>query len=254
MVFFIIRILPLLIPVLYFLISKGLFYYSDQWYWLLLAVVASNCFYFLLLKSKPAGKKIISLLIYSTIYIVVGFVFLLLLENSIIINLYLLAWSLVYFLLLEAIFHWYFATPKSTLLNLSEIIGYLNLILILFLTAALIYFYIFLTLEIYWLLLIFFGCVGFILWQLFSAYQFKTSISLSYSAIITILLTEALLALLFLPVSFYVISSTVAVFYFWLTAYALAHLRHNLNRKVGWQYFIFGIIILAVILATAAWF
>jgi len=253
MLFLLLRLMPALVPLLFFISTKAAFYYIDEWQWALAAVLILPLAYFALLKYKDRSKRIIWPALYAVIFAATGFVYSLILENPLIINIYLISWSLIYALYLEAFFHDFYETAKVHILDLFNITHYGNILIIFFATAALVSFNIFLNLP--WLaLLVIFAAVCFsVIYLAFERSGLERRHALLYSAVIDLILAEILGGLLLLPASFYVIAAIAALCYYLLTQTLLYAAGNKLSRKFFIELLGFSALILIIVAATAAW-
>ena len=253
MSFLLLRLLPYIIPLWFFVATKLVFYYNDSWPWLFGLILAVSLLYFALLKYKNRDKPVILLVLFALIYEISGLAYSLVLENPVVINVYLLVWSLFYWLYLEAVFHDFYETAKTFIFNLSNITLYGNILIIFFLTAALTNFSIFLNLT-FWQLLLILIVVYYCLLYLALLRQGRSMTQARlYGVINSLVLAELLGALIFLPLSFYVIAASLALGYYLLVSLSLLYLNNQLNRKILFSYLSFSILILAAILITATW-
>jgi len=253
MLFAIIRLLPFIIPVYYFLSLKSLFYYSSWWPIVLVSIIAINIAYLLLLRFKSKDKTASAVLFYSIIYAVLGFVYVLILENPLFINLFLFFWSLIFFIYWEAAFHYFYQTQKRHILEMKNIILYLNLIIIFVYSSLIMNLNIFLSLDWYWVLLIAFiiNLVLLINFFLFNGLPLRRN-KLAIFAMDLILL-QLLGALIFLPISFYVVAFIISLGYYWLTSFYLLFINNNLRPMKLIKYLAFGLIISLFVILTSFW-
>ena len=253
MLFFFIRVLTVIIPLLYFVALRTMLYFNNVWYVFLLFILVINGLYFWLLRSKNKQAKFGFLFLYSLPYIVTGFLYLLILENAIIISLFLLAWAFIYWLYLEAVFHYFFQTKQVLLIDLKHIIAYSNSVIIFFLVATLVNFSIFLNLAWYIILPVVALVIFVLLRALFIFENLDQKVVYYYTVIIDLLLIELLWSLLFWPVSFYVIALVITLAYYLAVSMSKAYLAKALNSKLVIKYLIFAMVALALVLGTATW-
>ncbi len=254
MVFLFIRILPFIIPLSYILSAKALFYFSD--YWLLIAVAQSILLavWFGLLKRKDPEKPLLLLFIYGLIYGLSGLAYLAILESAWIINLFLLAWAFVFWLYLEAVFHDFYKTDKTYILNLQNISLYCNILIVFFLTAALVNFSIFFNWP--WLLLL----PGVFLVYLPISYAafLRQGLSLKKSQVFAVALSLIMIQLLgaqmLWPVSFYVIALISSLVYYLLLSLSFFWINKTLDAKAAIKYVLFSTALAIVVLISARWF
>ena len=254
MVFLFIRFLPYFVPICYLVLLKVVFYYSDWWILLLLLGVILDLAYFALLKYKNPQKPILGLAVFSLIYYFTGSAFVLILENNYVINSFLLVWSLIFWLYLEAIFHDFYETTHTHIINLQNISLYVSILSIFFLTCSLISFNIFLNWPNFGILIIlgivYLSVISFTLGQ----QQISRDNAWLHGSIISLILIESLLALMFLPVSFYVTSVIVALVYYFFFSITLLSLKKQLTNKLLWRYLAFCLVVALAVFLTATWF
>lgn len=253
MLFLLLRLLPAIIPILFFVLTKAVFYYADSWPWFLAAILLLPAAYFALLKYKNRDKIVIWLGAFSLIYASTGFAYSLVLENPAVINIYLIFWSLIYALYLEAVFHDFYETAKAYVFNLLNITLYGNILIIFFLTAVLVSFNIFLNLS--WIVLLVISATAnfLIIYLAFQRQNLPKKQALIYSGIVDLILTEVLGGLLLLPSSFYVIAIITALCYYLLMQILLYSINQKLDRKLLIELLAFSGILLLIVLVTAAW-
>ena len=253
MLFFIIRILTVIIPLLYFAVLRVMLYFDNIWYVFFAIIFVANAIYFWLLRLKNKEARIGLLFLYSLPYIITGFLYLLVLENSLAISIFLLGWSFLYWLFLEAVFHYFFQTQRVLLIDLKHIISYSNSVVIFFLAATLVNFSIFLNLAWYALLPIMAVVIFILLRALFMFEGLNKKLVNYYALIIDLLLIELLWSLLFLPVSFYVIAMVTVLAYYLAVSLAKAYLAKALDTKLVIKYLVFAVVALVLVLGTATW-
>jgi len=253
MLFLLLRLLPAIIPILFFASAKGVFYFIDQWQWFLAAIIILPIAYFALLKYKNRDKSVLWLGIFALIYALTGFAYSLVLENSLVINIYLIGWSLIYWLYLEAVFHDFYETAKTFIFNLLNITLYGNILIVFFLTATLVSFNIFLNLPWYALLSLSAAVEFSIIYLAFHRHGLPQKKALLYAGLVDLILLEILGGLMLLPSSFYVIAIITALCYYLLMQILLYAYDNKLNRRLLIELLAFCGLIMLVVVATAAW-
>lgn len=253
MFFLLLRFLPYIIPVAFFVAVKAVFGFSDYWLWFLASIVILPLTFFLLLRRENIAKPVFWLAVYAIVYAVTGFAYVMILENSTIISLFAIIWSLIYWLYLEAVFHDFYDTKKTYILNLRNITLYGNILIIFFATATLVSFNIFLNLSWVYLLLIAIVSYFSILYLTFQRLGLNKRQTLIYAGLTNLILSEVLAGLLLLPSSFYIIAIIVSLCYYLLTQTVFYALEKRLNRKTFIQLLAFFSIILLAVIITATW-
>lgn len=253
MVFLLIRVLPFVLPLFYLAIMKLLFYFSGWWYLIIFSILILDILYFFLFYIRVKIKEILFVSVHSILFLITGFIFSFLLSNNVVINLYIIFWSFIYFIYLESVFHYFYLTRKFFIIDFKNIITYINLLIFFLVVASLINGYIFLNLSWWWVCIIYLVISFFLIWVYFLIHSIDRKLRNLYTAIITVILLELMIVILFLPVSFYVSAITLSVVYYLLSSLTLFQLQHQLTRSLVSQYIIFAIIILVLVFATAAW-
>ena len=254
MSFLLLRLLPYLAPLAYFISLEAVFTYSDQWPWLFGADLILALAYFGWLKYKNRSKPVVFLALFGLIFAATGIAYALILENYFVINAFIVGWSLIYLLYLEAVFHDFYDTDKTYILDLKNITLYGSILVIFFLTASLTSFSIFLSLPaplIVVAMLLVFACLSYLT---FLRQGLRWNQAWLYAGVISLILTELYGVSLLLPVSFYVIAAVVTLAYYLSLSLALSALENKLDRRIVLRYLIIVAIILIAVLATATWF
>ena len=253
MLFLFLRFLPYIIPVFYFAAIRGVFAFNDYWPWFLASMLIFPAVYFLLLKLKNRGKKVLLLGAFALLFAVSGFAYALILENQYVINLYLLVWSLIYGLYLEAVFHDFYETSKSYVLNLKNIAVFGGILTVFFLTAALNSFNIFLSLAWFILLPALALAYAIVTLLIVARNQSQRRRIWLYSGVIVLIMIETVSLLTLLPCSFYVIAIIATLAYYTLISLALSEFGGAAGKKELWRYLVFAAMALLLIVITANW-
>jgi len=160
----------------------------------------------------------------------------------------------IYWFYLEAVFHDFYETEKTPFLNLANITLYGNILVIFFLTAAAVAFDIFLNFP--WLPLLLFLIASYfvLIYLALNKQDLGRPIVWLYSLILTLIMGELFTALLFLPSSFYVLASLLALTYYFFTYLIILSAAGKLKRRsLAWFSLLVALVAIAI-LATAAWF
>lgn len=253
MIFLLIRIFPFLFPICYLALAKSVFYFSDWWRLILFSGAVLLSLYFLLLKLKNRQKQVGGLLIFSLILYLSGISYLLILENVWIVNSFLILWSGLFWFYLEAVFHDFYDTKQKHIMNLQNISLYGNILIIFFLTASFSSFNLFLNWPKLAILLVLGLAYLSIIHFSFSRQGIASYESWLYSAIIALVLLELLVALMYLPASFYVISVILSIIYYFFSSIAVLSLKKLLTAKAFWSYLTVCIVLGLIVILTGSW-
>jgi hypothetical protein len=253
MIFILIRALPIFLPVLYFILTESVLYSEIAWTWPLLSVGLLNIVYFALITVRQKNREALFFLVHSLIFLIVGFAYFLVLSNEILINLFVFIWSLVYFIYLESIFHYFYETKKVLVLNLKNIISYINLAVLFCLLVVLLTLYVFIGLSGVTIVLTSWFVVFILSLSRFKASAVDAKKIWIYSFVVSLLTIEMLIVILFLSISFFVSSLIVSVFYYTFSALSALSLKGELTKVTIMQYIAFTVVVLAVITLTSQW-
>ena len=253
MIFILIRIFPFFIPILYGALLKVVFVLNGQFLWPLAIILFFNFLFFLFIYLKKKKSEVIIYCLHSSLLILTGFVYLLILSSSIYINLIIVVWSLLFFLYLESIFHYFYGTKKVLLLDLKNIMAYINLIAFFLLTAFFINIHIFINFSILLIYLLLIIYTFLLVISRFRVNNVAWAKSIFYSSISALLLVELLIAVLFLSVSFYVLSAILTIMYYILNSLLILSAKGDLTKTTVWQYLIFALVAIVIIAVTSQW-
>lgn len=254
MIFLLVRLLPFVMPLIYFMLLKVIFYFPNFWFWIIFSSVVLLFLWLVLLRSRDPSKPLLPSLAYGSIFLITGFLYLMILENKWVVNSFSLGWSFIFWLYLEAVFHDFYKTEKTHILNLQNISLYSNILVIFFLSASLSNFSIFLN----WskiLILIFLLVMLFILLHsvfLFQGWEIKKVQVFSF--ILSLMMIEFYATIMLLPASFYVMASLFAGLYYFLSGISILWVRQSLDKTSFIKYLVFSLFFAIIIIGSADWF
>ena len=138
-------------------------------------------------------------------------------------------------------------------MDLKYITAYVNLVIFFFLITFLINLYIFLDWRAWAIISLAIIPAFFLLVSQFKANQLTSSKILLYASILTLLLLETLLAVLFLSVSFYVSAVIVSLLYYLLSSFSILKVKDQLTKGLIGQYLAFAAIVIIIVALTSQW-
>ncbi|MEI6288781.1 MAG: hypothetical protein WCP18_04415, partial [bacterium] len=239
MVFLLIRFLPFVLPIVYWLMLMATNYDVGYWQIFLAVICIADLVYFLLLYLRTKKYPVIWLFLHSWIFVCSGWFFILILDKPLLLQVFAVIWSAVYFVYLESVFHHFYETEKVSIIDLNHIIGYANFAIFFLTLSCLFNVFIFLDLKWWWFLAIAI-LVSFVLLfsQMLIAKMPSRKAFLS-SVWLMIILTEIVAGFMILPISFYVSAFVGALsFYFFVSLFLLAK-DEKIKKQTIWQYAIF---------------
>lgn len=253
MIFLLIRLAPFIVPVAYFLLLRLLFVATPRWYLLLVILVVINAIYFFFLHRKMRRRRVWFFGLYSLFFALTGFFFSMLLSSQLVIYTFMIIWSLLYGIYLEAIFNYIYRTEQTTIFDLKSISAYISILLLFVLAATLNYFHLFLSFSWYWLVIIYGVGAYLILIDRLLTHGFIFKDNLLYSSVVVLILLEIFGILLWWPVSMYVSSFLIAAIGYLMMVIITLKQQEKLTIKTALRYASFTTLIVVIVLVTAQW-
>ncbi|MEA2064927.1 MAG: hypothetical protein U9O66_01350 [Patescibacteria group bacterium] len=189
----------------------------------------------------------------SPIFLLCGAIlFLMFLENDILMHLSILLFSFIFFLFSESLFA-NFYDYQSQSYPLENVLTGINL-----LALFLIYSHIFLFLALFhfslWIMLPFLILTTFVsTFQLFYIYKIARKINYFYSIIATIIILEIFWSIMFLPTNFYVNGLILINVYYIIIGMSYFYFTEVLAKARVVRHLLISLIIIILTLATAKW-
>lgn len=253
MIFLLVRILPYLAPVAYFLMLKGIFYFPDHWIWIILLAAFTLSAWFALLKSRDVSRPLLLPFCYGLIFLFSGFSYLMILENNWAINIFSVGWPFMLWLYLEAVFHDFYRTGKTYILNLQNISLYSGILAIFFLSASLSNFSIFLNWPRIWVLVILSATYLVVSYSIFLFQGWEIKKAQVFSFILSLVMVEFSATAMLLPASFYITAALSAGLYYFLLGISVLWMKKNLDKIIFAKYLAFFLVFVAIVIGSADW-
>lgn len=253
MIFLLVRALPYVIPLFYLVLLRVVFYFPNYWIWIVLVSVVSLLLWFALLKSRDTSKSLLPSFAYALIFLIAGFSYLMILENNWIINGFSVGWSFIFWLYLEAVFHDFYKTGKTYILNLQNVSLYSNILVIFFLSASLSNFSIFLNWSKTWILVFLLLVYFALLYSVFLFQGWEIKKAQVFSFILSLVMIEFTAVIMLLPSSFYIIASLSAGLYYFLSGVSILWMRQSLDKIALAKYLGFSLFFAAIVMGSANW-
>lgn len=253
MSFILVRLLPIVIPLVYAAIIGlvlGPIFWWPVWLAVILGLIILWCG---LVSWRRQRWDSWWFGLYAALMVGIGFGYILLIGSPTAIVAITLGWTWLLMLYFEGAFNYLYQTEKVFVVDLKHVVGYFNLIAFFLATAALANAYIFLQLS-WWIVVpgVFVGAGIMIVTRLIS-HGHTWSAALRYGSIIALVMTEITVVVIWWPVSFYVMAAIAGALYYWLASLAVAALDRVLTRQVIVQYSAVTLAVIVVALATAQW-
>lgn len=253
MILLLIRIFPALLPILYFFTIKIILMWPVRWWLPAIIFTIVNFFFFYLMLLKINRKRIWFLFLYSEIFGIIGILYALFLSNNIFVNLFIVGWSIIYYVYLEAIFNYLLRTEKRTILEIKNITGFTSPALVFLTSYTLLAFNVFLYFSVWWLTIIYFVIIFIVSYDRLLVYGFKHIICFYYASVFSLILAEIIIVLLWWTTSLYVLALIPTLVFYLASSFVVLYLSEQLKWKIAIQYIVIVFLILTGVLITASW-
>jgi hypothetical protein len=248
------RFLPLITPMLGFLISEVFFFWPKSIFFMLIAAV-TLFYYTLKIISKSSDRNKASwhyLILPASFYISLIF-FTALIPGKIIVQ-SLLVLNLVFsYLYFRAIYIFLMGLSSYQEHSLENISAYGNFLAAYFIFSSIFGFESYLNISVWQLILIMLVAVSLIVFEDFWVNKIHFTIGLFYTLIISLVLVELAWTASMLPLSFYVLGLVLAICYYMLVGLVRSYLLLKLDKKTIKLYLFYGFISIFIVLITSRW-
>lgn len=248
------RFLPLLIPLLVFLLQEIYFFYPRLIY--VTAVLAVLLIFFAVWqfgRASEVDSQWWNYLILPAIMSIAVMAYAVFMGGKFMIQL-LFIFNLVFlYLYLRQVYYYLLYPPAYEVFSLENISSYVNW-LIFFLLASTFYgLASFLNLPIFWLVLIMMGATVLLVYQIIWANKIELKAGLPYILISCLILAELFWSISFLPFNYNIAGLSLAICYYVVIGSVKDYLLGKLNVANVKMYLFLGLISLFLVLFTARW-
>jgi len=157
------------------------------------------------------------------------------------------------YLILESIFNFLYRPNIYQTQSIETFFGYLNLLVLFFLTSSFYNLTFFLNLPLWLVLIFFFFAILFLNFYFFWVNKILTKENVLYVLIIALIMAEFFWVVSFSPANFFVNSLILVIIYYLMAIFSKYYILKILNKKIIWQYLIIAGIALFLTLLTAQW-
>lgn len=248
------RILPLLVPVLIFLLQEIYFFYPKLIY--VIAALTILLIFFVVWqfsRNSQVDKGWWNYLILPVIMSSAVLAYSVLVSSKPVIQ-SLLVFNLVFlYLYLRYSYYYLLYPPAYEVFSLENISSYVNWLTFFFLAAALYGLASFLNLPIAWLVLIMISATVLLVYQIIWVNKIELRLGLPYILISCLILVELFWSIFFLPFNYNIAGLSLAICYYVIVGLVKNHLFNKLDVVKIKVYLLLGLISLGLILFTARW-
>ncbi|MDO8667968.1 MAG: hypothetical protein Q7K35_02605 [bacterium] len=248
------RILPLLIPLLIFLLQEVYFFYPRFIY--IAAVLAVLLIFFIVWqfgRASEIDKQWWNYLILPVIMSVSVMAYSVFISNKLIIQL-LFIFNLIFLYLYLRHVYYYLLNPLAyEVLSLESLSSYVNWLAFFLLASTFYGLESFLNLPIFWLVLIMIGATVLLIYQIIWVNKIELKNGLPYILISCLILVELFWSISFLPFNYNIAGLSLAICYYVIIGLVKNYLLDRLDAAKIKMYLILGLVSLLLILFTARW-
>ena len=248
------RFLPLVIPVLIFLLQQ-LYFFSPKFIYLVLVLINILLFFALwqFSQASQVDKKWWNFLIQPSLLTTAVVVYCLFLSQKIIIELLFLANLVLLYFYLRQVYYYLIKPTSYQVFSLENLSVYGNFLTFFLLAASVYGLQSYLGLAIWPLELVFLMLVALIIYQVIWANKIEIKRALSYLLLVCLVLVELSWALSFLPFNHHVLALLLAICYYLIIGLTRCYLLNKLDKKIVRVYLTLGLAGIIILLMTARW-
>lgn len=198
-------------------------------------------------------RRVWSFALYSIIFVVTGFVFIMMLSSWQAIVGFILVWLVMYGVYLEAVFNYIYRTEQTTIFDLKYITAYINIAIFFLVAVILINAHLFLGYRWWWLILGYGAISLALLLDRFLIYGFTFRSNLIHSVVLSLVIVELMAIIFWWPASMYVAALFLGVISYLMSGLVILKQQNKLTKKIIWRYTLFAALVLVAVFVTAQW-
>lgn len=183
-----------------------------------------------------------------------AYIFLLIIDNLVVAQIFIVSIGLVYMLILRNIFFFLHQTKDYQPYALENIYSYVNMISLFLFYAGFYGLFLFLSWPIWLFVILVLLLSSFLFMRTLWSYKINWQYGKLYIALIGIMMAEAFYAMSLLPTSYLFNSLIIIVIYYLSTNIIKDHLRQRLDRKNIKKYLLISVIITIISFLTTRWY
>lgn len=246
-----IRLLPIAVPVLIFVLLEAIIFYPRAFYFSLIISDLSLVYAVWQFRLKGfAAKTPWKLMLFPAVFLTGLAVYALMISNQPVLHILFLSDSIFLYLYLKNIYYYFLNQKLFQAKILKNIFLYGSFLSFFFMASSIYGLQSFLNLPVPYLVLILLAAALLIIYQ--SIWDDREP-PLLYILIISLVIIEAGWGIFFLPVNYNVAGLALAIFYYILINLTKLDMAGNLSRRFVKIYLLFGFFTIFLILLTARW-
>lgn len=249
----ILRLMTILVPVLAF-IGLQLLAIQTTWFYYLLVfcnLIIFSLYYFA--QAAKTEKAWFNILVLPLLFLNSTILYSSILINTLLIQLLYLFFLIALFIYLRNLYIYFFKPLKYKSQSLENINFLISFIVVFYSVAGILSLKNFVDLDLWQIVIPIAIILFFILFQLFWFYKIKFKNNLIFSIIITLTLTEIVLASTYLPHIYSIIGLIVAILFYASAGLSLLELTYKLTKRQVKIYLSLSIISLLLIFLSSSW-
>lgn len=247
------RLMTILVPVLAFLGLQTLSIESAWFYYILVFcnLVIFSLYFFA--RSAKTNRAWFNVLILPLLFLNSSILYSSILSNALLIQLLYFFFLMALFVYLRNLYIYFFKPLKYKAQSLENINFLISFVIVFYSVAGILGLKNFIDLNLWQIIFPIAIVLFFILFQLFWLYQVKFKNNIIFSIILTLTLTEIVLASTFLPHLYSIIGLVIAIIFYASAGLSLLHLSYKLNRVQVKTHLGLSITFLLLIFLSSRW-
>ncbi len=248
------RFLPLIIPIVIFVLTEIFFFYPRIIY--VSGVLIVLLFFFTTRQFVLASKKQEKWLDYfvlPVLFTINLILFVTMLPSSFLVQVLFLGNLVVLYLYLREIYYYLMEHSAYKEHSMENFSSYVNFLSVYFLASAIYGFQSFLNTPLWLLMILLLVEICFIVYQVFWANDIDLKAGMFYIVLSCLVILEIAWAISFLTLSYYILGLMLAVCYYILIGLTRFYLQGTLSHSQVKHYLVFGFSSILVVLLTARW-
>lgn len=247
------RLLTYINPLIFWGGVEFLRYYPRLWWAVLLLMVGLLTFTIWDFSKREFNKRLLAFLLSPLILLLSSFVFIVFLENLIILRVVCAISAVLLFLTIDQTLNYFYFTSKYQPYTLENLALYNNIISFFYFSSALFSALIFLRLMLLLAVVLIYLVSFLLIFQILWISKIDWSKAKIFCVIIPLMLTELFVALTYLPLSFHVNALLLATGFYFFVGLSRLFLAGTLNRRNVLTHVLIASVLNILILITAQW-
>lgn len=223
------------------------------WLWLLIALLLLPMIAVWIMRQPHWRYEYIGLAVPMLLLVGGGYTFLLIQETVALQMAAVICTGICFFLFEKNLSVFLFQPAKYIPFSLEHIVTYCNVIASFYVYVSLFIFSILRLTRLRYIFLIALVVTAMLVWQTFWVQKIAWQKAKWYILVLTVVMTQVVVALYYWPVSFFVSGILLTLLFYVLLHLSRHHLTDTLTKQLLWRYLFTSLVALVILLVTARW-